>query len=405
MRLEMQIKEKNLLQFFLILPFMEPALFREIGTVHKIYMLMKIVSAAVVVLIYMFKMIMPSAALWIVAGYEGSILLSTILNHGDLSSAVSNAIAILTVSALIEYCMKTGARFILHTIYCVFSVFTVINLLMVLYHGITVGAGWEGFVSFLGIDNRFVFIFLPMIAFGSVSTRMMNRPIKKLMFTTFIAFLTLLYTWSIAAMAAIAICIAVIYILNSNLRIKAFLEKMRLYWYLLIVAVLNILIVFMHIQNYFYNFLVNYLHKDISLSGRIYLWMKGTEKIAQSPIIGHGLNEQKVGKLLEGLVHFHNYFINMLYQGGFLAFGFFLLLNIVIIIKTRKYTNTYTYQIISFIIFISLFLSVFDTLDYTYLYVFYIILGNLKYIEKVDIYTPELWEILSEKLHLRKLLE
>ena len=95
----------------------------------------------------------------------------------------------------------------------------------------------------------------------------------------------------------------------------------------------------------------------------------------------------------------------MLYQGGFLAFGFFLLLNIVVVIKTRKYTNTYTYQIISFIIFISLFLSVFDTLDYTYLYVFYIILGNLKYIEKVDIYTPELWEILSEKLHLRKLLE
>lgn len=347
-------------------------------------MILKIIAALAIVLLYILKAVIPSSSLWLIVGYEGSIVFSTIMHHGDISTGISNAIAVLTVSALIEYCIRNDPRYILNIVYCVFYVFTIINLLTVLYHGFTVGSSWDGVINFLGIDNRFVFTFLPMIAFGAILAGMQNKGLYQLLLIILIAFITLLYTWSVAAFAAIGMCLAVVIVLNSNLKVNKVLTRIGLGGYLVIIGILNLLFVFWHIQDNFYNFFVNTLHKDISLSGRTFLWEKGIQKITNSPILGYGINENKVMQLLEGLVHFHNYFINMLYQGGLIAFSFFVLLNIVTIIKSKKYKLSYTYHIISFIIFISLFLSVFDTLDYTFLYVFYIIMGNLKYFEKTD---------------------
>ena len=61
-------------------------------------------------------------------------------------------------------------------------------------------------------------------------------------------------------------------------------------------------------------------------------------------------------------------------------------MNYIAIKKLEKYKNTYISKVIAFVIFTSLILSLVDTLDYTYFFVFYLIAGNIEKIigEKND---------------------
>lgn len=373
------LSKSTIFQFLLMFPFMEPALFREIGVIHNFYMAYKILVTGIVILMYTLNKVKPSKVLILISIYEFIILFSTIINSGNIIGVFSNVIATISVCALIEYYIKKNTASISTIIYYTFALFTIINMFDVFITSILSEVSFEGYVFFLGKDNRFVFIFLPMIAMGAISIKLRNKNKLFLVLVSAIAFLTLLYSWSVAAalvMGALTIYLMLTDVNNSKS------PKLTLPIYFLLIIIFNILIVFMQVQFYFYDFIVNVLHKDVSLSGRIFLWEIGIEKILQSPFIGYGVNEYAVSKLLDGLVHFHNYFINMLYQSGFLNMIVFVLMNIIVMIKTHNYKSSYVYKVVSTLIFVSLVLSVFDTLDYTFFYVFYIILYNIDYIEK-----------------------
>ena len=154
--------------------------------------------------------------------------------------------------------------------------------------------------------------------------------------------------------------------------------KMTFKYYFLIIIILNVLIVLFQFQNYFAGLINTYLGKDVTFSGRTFLWELGITKIKENPLLGYGINEEMVKEELYGLEHFHNYFVNLMYQGGILSFAIFCMMNFVAINKLTKFKNTYIARVVSSVIFVSLILSLVDTLDYTYFFIFYLIAGNIE---------------------------
>lgn len=373
-------KEKRYLLIFIILiiPFLEPTLFRQYSTIHKIFMIYKMISAFIIMLNYIMNYAIKgktSKIMLVLVLYQIELIFSTIINNGDIMTAINNAIAIITVSALIEYTFKVDAKISFCVIYYIFGIYTILNFINVIIS--TRGTGnVNGSMTFLlGIDNRFIFTYLPMICFGLIYNNLAHKKNRLLIIFLLVGLITVIYTWSVGAVLGISLLACyIVFILKDNNRS----EKLTFKHYILIIFSLNILIVFFQFQNYFSNFITVYLGKDVTFSGRTFLWNLGISEIEKAPFWGYGINETLLKSKLYGLEHFHNYFVNLIYQGGLISLLLFLIMNIIALKKIEKYKNTYIAKVITFIIFTSLILSLVDTLDYTYFFVFYLIAGNIE---------------------------
>lgn len=373
-------KEKRYLLIFIILiiPFLEPTLFRQYSTIHKIFMIYKMISAFIIMLNYIMNYAIKgktSKIMMVLVLYQIELIFSTIINNGDIMTAINNAIAIITVSALIEYTFKVDAKISFCVIYYIFGIYTILNFINVIIS--TRGTGnVNGSMTFLlGIDNRFIFTYLPMICFGLIYNNLAHKKNGLLIIFLLVGLITVIYTWSVGAVLGISLLACyIVFILKDNNRS----EKLTFKHYILIIFSLNILIVFFQFQNYFSNFITIYLGKDVTFSGRTFLWNLGISEIEKAPFWGYGINETLLKSKLYGLEHFHNYFVNLIYQGGLISLLLFLIMNIIALKKIEKYKNTYIAKVITFIIFTSLILSLVDTLDYTYFFVFYLIAGNIE---------------------------
>lgn len=373
-------KEKNYLMIFIILiiPFLEPSLFREYPLVHKVFMVYKITSAAIIIINYVVNYVIKgkiSKMMILIVLYQIELLLSTYINNGDISTAINNFIAIITVAALIEYTFKVDSKISFAVIYYIFGIYTVLNFFNVIIetHGSRIVNG--SMIFLLGIDNRFIFTYLPMICFGLIYNHLANKRNGLLLFFTSTALLTVLYSWSVGALFGMILLVFYI-IFDLNKKYKN--VKMTFKYYFLIIIILNVLIVLFQFQNYFAGLINTYLGKDVTFSGRTFLWELGITKIKENPLLGYGINEEMVKEELYGLEHFHNYFVNLMYQGGILSFAIFCMMNFVAINKLTKFKNTYIARVVSSVIFVSLILSLVDTLDYTYFFIFYLIAGNIE---------------------------
>ena len=71
-------------------------------------------------------------------------------------------------------------------------------------------------------------------------------------------------------------------------------------------------------------FIENVLHKDITLSGRLYVWSGVLERVYASPFIGYGFGDStqiffEPSKWNNTMVHAHNLFLQCWYEGGIIT--------------------------------------------------------------------------------------
>lgn len=95
----------------------------------------------------------------------------------------------------------------------------------------------------------------------------------------------------------------------------------------------------------FFKPLILFLGKDMTFSNRTFIWDNALDSITGAPILGHGLldNDSMVSYLgsmpsgirWEGATHCHNQFLQIIFQGGFVAFLLFLCVIVMIIRKAR----------------------------------------------------------------------
>ena len=370
------LSKSYLLFLILLLPFLEPTLF-SLSDINKIFFVWKAVSVIIISFLLIKRIYKLSKISLIIIFYETIILFSTIINKGNIFDAAGDALAIIALCILIENgLIKFGKNRTLKPIILIFLIYSIINLIDVFinFDGKDVNNSF-----FLGMDNRFIFYFLPMICF-SIITEDGSKKSRYLTITCFIiSIFTIIYTWSVGALIGIIIYFIYFIILTY----KKTKYKKNLFDFnkcFLIICLVNILLVVFKIQYLFSDIIINVLHKDLNLSGRTYLWNIGLKKFLQSPFIGYGINKEYLMSYLWGLNHYHNYFLNCLYQAGVIGFSIFVGMNIMTGNKIKKYNNSKNVKIISCTIIISLILSLVDTLDYPFFYVLFTLGYNANYL-------------------------
>lgn len=356
-----------IIYLLLLLPFLEPSGFG-IYAINKLFYILKLLSVVIVAAITLKqkKLRLSKIMCWLII-FEGIKLVSTVINHADLIDALGDSAAVIMTCYIIEnMILRYGPTKTLKPIVYLFLFYSFINFAHVIYKfdGTDVNNNF-----LLGMDNRFIFYFLPMICFSIIIEQ--NQKINsKLTFICFcISLVSLLYTRSIAALIGISLLfLYYLLFIKKNFHFKYINHRILF----LILLCFNVLLLLFNIQ-YLFKDIIYYLGKEPTFNGRIYLWKKGMELFLSKPLLGYGVNKELLMSHLYGYNHCHNLILNYLFEGGVILLVAFIAINIITANKLVAYKNYNTTRIVSCSILISLFLSLVDTLDYPFFYVLFLL--------------------------------
>ncbi len=366
---------------FILIIYFEPQLFKEdcysiLPKIDNVFKILKLIGFVIISIIYfcdnLYKdgKIKISKLLLCVIIFQLLGLISTCVNSGSVSRFVGPAITTIVMIMIAEWLIEKEILFdALKKINIYFRmcfIINVISIILVDYFKILPGQD----IYFLGIDNRWIFTYLPWITFEFMIA--INENNKKKAFKYFIfAELTLVYKWSISAMICSLLWIIVFIKANK-------LNKYAIQTYFLTLF-LNISIVVFKIQNHFKFLLQNILHKSLTLSGRIFLWDKVLRDLETHPFIGWGMQSIEFDKnyfftstdyKLDFLAasHAHNSYMTVLYRYGICGLLLYIMIWILSIKKLKQNRNHPLAKVIFISFLITMLLSIFDTIDCSGLY-------------------------------------
>ena len=153
-----------ILLFFLILPFIEPQLFKveaDLQIVDRAFAIFKSISSLFIVLFYLRKFYFHfSKSVLLMTAVQFITLISTLYNKGSLTRYIGPALTSIVLIMLGELVLKIEWRKFLIALENILTLFFIINVFTLFFKviGIKPFALWP---SFLGIENRWIYFFLP----------------------------------------------------------------------------------------------------------------------------------------------------------------------------------------------------------------------------------------------------
>ena len=377
-------KNKLLLFIILIFPYIEPLSFKDIPLLDKVYSAMKILWFFIICLIYFLNLrkngYKISKFIFLVVLFQVELYISTLFNSGSYSALFGQTVSIIASVMLMEMYIKDGdAKIALLGMSSILFAFSLINIITMVFEN---NFNYKESYSFLGMDNRYIFFLLPLCIFSITYSL---QKYNKLNFFAYLVIATsafqLIYSWAVGAVLTIILLIAYVLVFD---KIK-FLERISFKTYFIIILVYNILLVFLQVQYYFEDFLVNYLHKNADLSGRVYTWNLGIKSVKEHFFLGIGGQTPEVMQSIyyKTNQHAHNLFLNVLVNGGVISLTILFVMYLQIGKKLSSCKNKKISSILSFSIFLILFLSIADTFDTYIVYIIYTLAYHVNELEFV----------------------
>ncbi len=382
-----KIKINNLIYILLLFPFIEPLLFKEemfyaIDNIYKVY---KIISFLIIFVLFIKKVIKEgfkiknNSIVYLIVLLETLLLITTIINKGSISSYIGPAISVVSLSLLTYIFFGKLKDDFIKINYMYLGILMILNLLSIILfpNGINRTIGGSA-IYFLGIDNRFIFFYIPLIYFA-MSYSFIKY--KKLNISSIIIILiclfTTMYFWSVGAFMGLLI-IAISFVLCERFKC---VRKIKLSTLAIFIIVLNILIVHFHIQDYFSDFIINVLKKDITFSGRTRVWDSALYLFKTSPIIGIGVHPTSFfAQYYNGVGHAHNVFLNYLVNCGAIGLGIYFSILFSLSKSVKQISDEQIRVLSSIVAFTILFLSIGDTLDSG---IFYLVFCAMYYYKEI----------------------
>lgn len=378
---------------FILIIFFEPQMFKEnafngVEKIDFVYKIMKLVSFMVVLIFYLIEKKFRFSKLILAIGFLQSIMfLSTIIYRGDLLRFIGPALTTITMGMIGEILIiKKNLFRVIKYVNMYFLICFIINLITVILIDFT---SFNSFttVYFMGIDNRFIFTMIPWVLFeGLVELHDNNQTGVRFNLVFALSETLLLYKNSTSAMIVFFLYYFLLYNNKNGFKLKNSI--------FITYIVSNIAIVGFKIQNLFINAL-GILGKDITFSGRTYLWDGILKWSYKYPLIGRGMRSIEYDKHFFYInstphfyewckvVHAHNSLMTLLYRGGITSVLVYLGI-IYAAIKSLydNYLSKYS-RILGITLIIILIASIFDTMDFAGLYLIIALIININKLEEI----------------------
>ena len=379
MNANVKLKKMNIIVYFLLIPYFEPLLFKEnqFALIDNIYTILKIVCLAVILCFFIRYNLKKSGITQYgicVLILECLTLFVTLIKNGDFVKFAGPFVSVISLTMIVEIFFRICKIDFLRIIRNLLTILLVINVILQLIYP----TGIISEVNFLGIDNRLVFFYIPLLFVSLIYDSYTKNRV-----TVYSYLVLILSLWSTISLWAVGgflglIIIAITIIIKERIQI---IKKISMKQVLLVIIILNLLIVFFQVQKHFESFIVGYLKKDITLTGRTYLWNWALMLIKKNMLFGIGIQSDKyMLGIYKWVVHPHNMFLNYLTTTGIIGFSCFIIMMLIISNKSKEIINENARIITVFTVFVILFLSIADTLDSS---MFFLVYGIIYLMHKI----------------------
>lgn len=354
--MEHKIKKKDIEILFPIIALMEPGLFSAVDLIDNIWSVFKIVSILYISVRFFYKHKVAVSAMQLISiAFFLTPLVSSIMNGESIIYAVRSVISITALVFYFDNIIRKYKTYAVKLVSGLMTAYITINTVCLIIFPNGFGPYIPGYnstevdlrLNFLGLDNTFIYFFIFAIA-----TCVLSRGLKSIttVFTIIMSLGSMLFVWSGTGVVGVLLIVA--YLLFAyNKKIDKYIKFFPLSIAFIIIFVL---IVVYNVQAIFSDFIASFLHKDITLTGRVYLWTQAFERIARKPLLGYGIT---VTNMLERHGNFyspHNIILQILLAGGCIQ----LILFIALVFFAGERIKSCKYEgLISMFIFIYMFCS------------------------------------------------
>lgn len=374
----------RILFIFAVLSLMEPGIFKrsEYDIIDTVYSLLKLVSLSLVFGVCIKKRAISRLSFTVIV-YEAAILFSILVNgngFGGIRMCAGPSLAAIEICLVFD-AFREDFWWKLKSLRNILMVYYILNIISVvgtyIYDGMPnifryMGGGHTTY--FLGIDNRFVFYFLPgLVCAFILSFCKSGKPDCYFYFIWIQSVVILGILWSVGAFL-VFLLITFFFLVGRRFVIGKYANA---YGYISFWGFMNIFliaVVSLGFSSWLTKLAELLLHKGANLSGRFSLWMGALEAWKQSPLIGVGVkNMEGMKQIFSGFAHAHNLFINILVRGGCVAVLLFFIILFTAAKSLMERRKTSLGITVSFLLFCCLILSLADTFDDVYFYMILVI--------------------------------
>ena len=357
---------KIAMMLIMLIPIFQPKIFSQYNSTTMLYIIFNAVEIMCFLIYIIFfkeyKGVHWPVLIWIIYRiYILFVMLVTgnsggILQWGYLSLMVTNLLFVC------EYALDNDIKNLLKGITYLGIILLVINFttLLIFDRGIIRSTFYEvteGDQYFLGIKTQFTTMMFPCIAAsGALYLMKKNKKNRMLVIISALSCCVNIFNKSIST-AIVGIVIVVFMVFLRKFR-KVKWNFKRLF---VCAMAIQIAIVYFNIQQYFSTFIENYLHKDASLSSRVFIWESAKKLISEESILallfGNGtFNLNAFVPHAGGLWQPHNQLLVWIYTTGLI--GTLIVFLFIMMFGNWKTEKNEVYYYLSIVAFSVSFLSV-----------------------------------------------
>jgi O-antigen ligase len=296
--------------------------------------------------------------------------------HGFYSfGLINNLVMFIAFIIYISYAIRTFKELITG-LYMLFSVLILLNFISMLTGGIDLSSRGTT-IYLLGGKNNIIFTILPAIAIMYIYSYIKTKRMTIFPFI-FIMIGVLSVYLSKSSTGIVVVTLTVFFIFFKNITLPSFNKNLFIY-----VCIFFLIIIYRLQDILLGNFIVNVLKKDITFTGRTYIWDVLIVNIKQSPLLGVGKGNNVVKDSFPTIEGEHNMILQIAMDSGVL--GLILFITLLFLIG-RKLVRS-NYHIFSRILSITVF--------------FYLISGLME----STFYNREFWMLLILAYCLERIIK
>lgn len=258
----------------------------------------------------------------VVFAQMGFLLLSTVINKGNLSKYFGFFFDSIAITLIIKYLVsKCNKDFLWAMMWFLRLVMWICVIFLIAYpQGIytdQVGPDIIRYV-FFGLDNQVGPIIIPYLGILiAISYYYNNKITFGCWIDIIMVFSIIIYLWSVTSLVGLVFFMAFLFCNVSNI----FKCRISMKSGIIFALVIFVLIVFFRAQELFSFIIVDILHKSMSLSGRTYIWDQAISLILKSPVFGMGIRENEsivYFSIMGDHRHAHCQYFQLMINGGIL---------------------------------------------------------------------------------------
>lgn len=261
------------------------------------------------------------------------LLVSTLLNHGDLVCYVKELISFLTTYFVIKFGLEKSPKKFINIFSTYLSLLLVLNTLStIIFYPDAMFRDNNNPIFFMGGDNTSVRLYIIAVLFSFMKKYIKNKK----MVMPVVSLLNLFVFSMIRDLGGGKICFIILLLCTGYLIYGVNIPRKIMRKIIMVNVLLFFILVIVNKMSLFKFIIVDILHRNLSLTDRTIIWDITIKKIMSKPVMGYGMIDglafQSMLPYIIG-VNAHNTYLMILFDGGIVLFAIFIISMIIVQMK------------------------------------------------------------------------